>query len=91
MSSEVWDPKKCKQNCQNGNFSLSLWNRWVATNIHLDKSSTCLEVAGILIINEGNIWLKYFSFSVASIFILDSSKTRTVRDLSAPNFLVKAV
>jgi hypothetical protein len=39
MTSEVWDPKNCRKTAKVENFVMSLWNRWVATDVHLDQSS----------------------------------------------------
>jgi hypothetical protein len=37
---ESLGPEKIEKKCQNENHSLCQWNRWVATDIHLDKYTT---------------------------------------------------
>jgi len=39
MAPKVWDPKICRKTAKVKNFVLIQWNKWVATDIHLDQSS----------------------------------------------------
>jgi hypothetical protein len=41
MAPEVQDPKKCRKTAKMENCALSQWNRWVATDIHLDNLLAC--------------------------------------------------
>jgi hypothetical protein len=37
MALEVQDLKKCRKTAKMENCALSQWNRWVATDIHVDQ------------------------------------------------------